>query len=238
LAKPFTPIQVILCLRAGIIIDTSIVMLSKRNIVNFLFIIGFPVHGIGSFLSLKSPTVGFIIAVLPLFAILVFYAVDILYKKEFKVRLNGYYFLALIFLISSAMALYIALNKHLPETNSWQIFGKSLLIFIPLHAFIVVHLYNEDDKNIIPKLTLISLSLLLFINLVGFFVFGLENGRHSFEGRISFPFLAGLYSGASLLAIINLMLLFFFESFTKNPLRFISATAFFMMNMAMLFFMP
>jgi hypothetical protein len=211
-------------------------MLSKKNIVNFLFIIGFPVNGIGSFLSLKNPTIGFIVSVLPLFAILVFYVVDILYKKEFKIRLNGYYFLALIFLISSAMALYIALNKHLPETNSWQIFGKALLIFIPLHAFIVVHLYNEGDKNSIPKLTLVGLSILLFINLVGFFVLGMQNERHSFEGRISFPFLAGLYSGASLLAIINLMLLFFSQSVTENPVRFFSTVAFFLMNTALLFF--
>jgi O-antigen ligase len=211
-------------------------MLSKKDIVNFLFIISFPVHGIGSFLSTKSPTLGFIISVLPMFAILLFYVVDMLYKKEFRVRLNGYYFLAVIFLVSSAMALYVALTKNLPETNSWQVFGKILLIFIPFHAFIVVHLYNEGNKNSIPKLLFISLSVLLFINLVGFFVLGMQNERHSLEGRINFPYLAGVYSGASMLAIINLMLLFFTEKLTENPVRFFLAAGFFLMNMALLFF--
>jgi hypothetical protein len=211
-------------------------MLSKKDIVNFLFIISFPVYGLGSFISTKSPSIGFICSVLPLLGIIVFHVVDLLYKKEFRVRVNGYYFLALIYLVSSSLALIIALNKNLPDTNAWQIFGKSLLIFIPFHAFIALYIYNDGDKNIIPKLTLISLSALLFINLIGFFGLGLENQRHSLAGRLNFPFLGGVYGGASLLAIINLMLLFYSERLTDKPIRFVTVVTYFMMNSVLLFF--
>jgi hypothetical protein len=211
-------------------------MLSKKDIVNFLFVISFPVYGVGAFISTKSPSLGFITAVLPHLCILVFHVVDLLYKKEFQLKINGYYFLALLYLLSSSIALVVALMKNLPETNTWQIFGKSLLIFLPFHAFIAVHIYNEGDKNIIPKLTLISLSALLFINLVGFFGLGLENQRHSLAGRLNFPFLGGVYGGASLLAIINLMLLFYSESLTEKPVRFVSVVLYFMMNSVLLFF--
>jgi O-antigen ligase len=208
--------------------------LSKRSIVNFLFVLCFPAYGFGEWYSVKSPTIGFVISVLPLFFIIAFHLLDLLYKKEFEVRMNGQYFLVLFFLISASLSLYISLQKHLPETNGWQVFGKSLLIFIPIHAFIPFYLYNEKQKEIIPKLTLLSMSLLLLINVVGFYGLGMTNGTHNLEGRINFPFLGGLYTGACLLAIINLMLLFYIPKISGKPLLSISAVAYFGLNILFL----
>jgi hypothetical protein len=128
----------------------------------------------------------------------------------------------------------VALGKGLPDTNFRLMLTKSLLLIVPFHSFLVVVLYNNDKGNLL-RLALISLSLLLAINLIGFFVMGISNGVHSIEGRINFPFLDGFYSGASLLAIINLILLYFLRRAWSDPIRFTSFAAYFLLNLVFFF---
>src|SRR4029079_14972515 len=135
-------------------------------------------------------------------------SIDLLYLGEFKLRVNSKYFLMLVFILSSIASLFVAFHKELPHEKLSLTITRSLLLIVPFHAFIAVVLYNET-KNKLLKLTVYSLSILLAINLVGFFVLGLSNGVHSIEGRINFPFLDSFYSGASLIAIINLILLYY-----------------------------
>lgn len=207
----------------------------KRDIINFLFIVSFPIYGIGNYISaVKSPSIGYLISISFHVAIIIFYIIDLLYKRELKFRLNGNYFLMLLFLLSSAASLFIALNKGLPEATLLLTISKSLLLIVPFQSFVIVVLYNEMKDNLL-RLTLLSLSLLLFVNLIGYFGLGLSNELHSIEGRLNFPFLDGFYSGAGLLAVISLLLLHYLQKTWKDPLRFGALSIYFLMNLAMFF---
>lgn len=207
----------------------------KRDIINFLFIVSFPIYGIGNYISaVKSPSIGYLVSISPHLAIILFYCIDLLYKREVKFRLNGYYFLMLLFILSSVASLFIALSKDLPEATLILTTSKSLLLIVPFQSFVIVVLYNEMKDSLL-RLTLLSLSLLLFINLIGYFGLGLSNELHSIEGRLNFPFLDGFYSGAGLLAVINLLLLYYLKRTWKDPLRFGALSIYFLMNLAMFF---
>lgn len=207
----------------------------KRDIINFLFIISFPIYGIGNYISaVKSPSAGYLISISPHLLILLFYFIDLLYTREFKIRLNVYYFLMLLFLLSSIVSLFIALGKGLPESNLLLTVTKATLLIVPFHSFLMVVLYNEKKGNFL-KLTLLGLTLLLVVNWVGYFGMGLSNEVHSIEGRLNFPFLDGFYSGANLLAIIDLLILYYLQRSWNYPIRFVSLSAFFVTNLAMFF---
>jgi hypothetical protein len=207
----------------------------KRDLINFLFIISFPMYGMGTYFSaVKSPSAGYLISISPHLLILLIYVIDLLYHGEFGFRINTKYFLMLLFVLSSIASLFVAFNKGLPESTLLLTLTKSLLLIVPFHSFIVVVLYNDKKDNLL-RLTLYSLSFLLAINLIGFFVLGLSNGVHSIEGRINFPFLDSFYSGASLLAIINLILLYFLKRTWNDPVRFSLLAGFFLINLAFFF---
>ena len=140
----------------------------------------------------------------------------------------------LVFILSSVASLFIALYKGLPESNVAQIATKSLLLLVPFHSFIVVVLYNEAKGSLL-RLTLYSLSLLLLFNLIGYFGLGLSNGTHSIDGRLNFPFLDGFYSGASLLAIIDLLLLYYMQRYWKDPVRLLPLIIYFTFNLGLFF---
>lgn len=210
-------------------------MIEKRDIINGIFIAGFPVYGIGSYVSAStSPSSGYLVSLAPFLAILVFYVVDLLYRQSFTIKVNAWYLLMVLFLVYSSASLFISLYKNLPETTLGITLTKSLLLIIPFHAFIAVQLYNDSMQTLV-RLTFISLSLLLLINLLGYFALGLTNELHDIEGRFSFPFIDGLYSGACLLAILNLMLLYYFKEAQSNPLWLAAWTAYFFSNLYLLF---
>jgi hypothetical protein len=202
----------------------------KKDVINFLFVAGFPVYGIGSYVAASRPSIGYAVAFLPYILIIVFYCVDLLYKREFEIRVGATYLLMLTFLASSVASLFIALNKGLPESSLTMTMARSLLIVVPFHSFLVVSLYNNDG-NAISRLVLVGLSLLVAINLAGFFGLGLVNVTHSIEGRLSFPFIDGFYSGAALLAIINLMLVHHLRKLWRSPIPFTLLCAYFLLNL-------
>ncbi len=207
----------------------------KRDIINFIFIISFPIYGIGIYISaLYSPSVGYLISISPHLLIILFYIIDLMYSGEFEVRLNLNYYLMLLFLLSSIASFFIALGKGLPEATFLMTISKSLLLIVPFHSFLIALLYNEKQGSIL-RLSILSLSFLLAINLVGFFALGLTNGVHSIEGRLNFPFLDGFYSGACLLAIINLMLLYYLKRSWGEPLRFTLLSFYFVFNLVLFF---
>src|SRR5688572_27860490 len=130
----------------------------KRDIINFLFIISFPIYGIGNYISAaKSPSTGYLISISLHLIIILFYCIDLLYKRELKFRLNAYYFLMLLFILSSAASLFIALGNGLPESTLRLTITKSLLLIVPFQSFIIVVLYNEKKETLL-RLTLLSLS--------------------------------------------------------------------------------
>lgn len=212
-------------------------MLDKRDIINFLFLVSFPVYGIGSYVSGNvSPTLGYYISMSVHVVMILFYLVDLLYKKEFSIKTNGFYLIMLLYLVSCSVSLFVSLSRQKLHPSPVLMYSKMALLIVPFHAFIVTFLYNDKRHERLIKMIFNSLSLLLIINLVGFFVLGLKNGTHSIEGRVNFPFLDGLYSGACLLAVINLMILYFLQRSVDNPLKFTYLLTYFFGNLVLLFF--
>lgn len=207
----------------------------KRDIVNFLFTISFPLYGIGVYISAsESPSMGYIVSITPHILILLFYGADLVSRRQFQIRVNRWYMLMCLFLISCIVSLFVALHKHLPETSTSLALAKALLVVIPFQAFVAVHLYNKEE-GALARLTFISLSLLLVINMLGYFVLGLRNEIHSIEGRINFPFIDGVYSGSCLLVIISLLLLYYFRVVRKDPVKLTGWAVYFFVNLLLLF---
>ena len=211
-------------------------MLDKKDIINFLYLISFPVYGIGTYVAAAfSPTIGYFTGIVIHSLILLFYSIDILYKKNVKIRLNGLSLLMLLFLTSSIAALFIGSSKMPHLAGSPIAFGKSAVLVTTFFAFIVVCLYNENQYEKLAKLTFNSLSLLLLINLIGFYGMGLSNATHSIEGRVNLPFIDGIYSGACLLAVLNLMLLYYMKKAQDDLIRFSYLLVYFLLNLVLLY---
>jgi hypothetical protein len=214
-------------------------MLDKRQTINFLYTLSFPVYGIGSYVAANiNGPIGHIVSVTVHMMIVLFYVIDILYKKQFDFRINGLFFLMIAFQLSCISSFVIALAKNPPFIDEIISYARSGIILLPFYAFIAVCIYNLDDPQKLVRMTFNSLSILLFLNLVGFYVFGLKNGIHSIEGRLSLPFIDGMYSGACMIAIINLMSFYYMkEAITKMDFaRFWYLFAYFILNLLLLFF--
>src|SRR6185295_9413384 len=211
-------------------------MLYKRDIINGLFVASFPLYGIGNFIAAsRSPSIGFMVCISAHLAIILFYLIDLLYKKQFQPRVNIFYFLYWIYLATCIVAMFRALYNGLPEDNLAMTVVKCITFTAPLNAFIPLVLYNDDRLDRIIQLTFLSLTILLGLNLIGFFVLGLSNEFHSIEGRLNFPFLDGFYSGACILTNLNLMLIFYMSKTHDDPFRMGYLLAYFMLNLVLLY---
>lgn len=208
----------------------------KRDVINFLFVSAFPVFGVGTYISAAvSPTVGYITCSLPYVLMILFHLVDLVYKKEFSIRLNANYYLMLLFIISSIASLVVAYGKALPEFPLHIMLLKALFLFVPFHAFLIVSVYNDDGSRIV-RLTFTGLSILLVLNVVGYYGLGLSNLLHYIEGRLNFPFLDGIYGVAGLVAVINLMLYFYLKQSVQKPLTSFFLTTYLLINLVLFFY--
>ena len=212
-------------------------MLNKRDIINFLFVSSFPLYGLGAFVSgAFSPAAGYFVAISAHLLIIAFYLIDLVYLQNVEIRVNKFYYLFLLFQFTCAASLFISLGKNLPTMNALGAWSKSILGLVPFQAFVIFFLYNEKHKQSFVRLTFLSFSILLLINLIGYFVLGMSNAIHSIEGRFNFPFLDGFYSGACLIAIMNLMLLSFIKKSFKDPIRLTYLICYFVFNFVLLYY--
>jgi hypothetical protein len=210
--------------------------MDKRHIINLLFVLSFPVYGLGTYVSASiSPSAGYLLSFSTHVMILTFYLIDLIYKNKITFRLNWVYVLMLLYILSAAGSLLVAYNKGLPEINMGMIAVRTLLLLVPFHSFIVFILYNEAHMDEVPMLIINGLSVLLAINLVGYFALGLSNEQHSIEGRLNMPFFDGFYSGASVLAILNLLIAYRIRSNKSRALESMLLTGFFLMNLGLLY---
>lgn len=214
-------------------------MLDKKDIINFLYVASFPVYGIGSYVTatINSP-IGHMVSISVHILIILFYTIDLLYKKQFQIKVNSLFFWMIAFQLSSVAAFFIALSKNPPFINELVSYTRSGIIIFPFFAFVAVCLYNEKQPERLVHLTFNSLSIMLLINVIGFYVFGLQNGIHSIEGRLSLPFIDGMYSGACLIAIINLMLYYYMKKAVaeSDGFRFTYLLLYFLLNLLFLYF--
>ncbi len=210
-------------------------LISKTKLVNFLFMVGFTCHGIGSYLSSKTNfSVGVIFSIAPFLAILLFYGIDMLYRGRLTVMVNINYGLAMVFLLATSVSYWIAFMYHYKGLNPINTASQSLAMLVPFNAAIVVLIYNRSDPDFsLAELLLRSLGLLLLVNLAGYAA-GIHNLVHGFEGRISMPFMAGIYDGAHLLAVVNLMLLAKFGDLRRKPFTTLLFYAAFLVALALM----
>src|SRR6185436_9079650 len=132
-------------------------MLSKRDIINFLFVASFPLFGIGTYIAAtRSPSGGYGFCVFAHLLIILFYLTDVLYKNEFHPRINAYYFLNCLYLLTCIVSVFRALYAGLPEANVAMTIVKSIVFVAPVNAFIIVVLYNDDRMERITRLTFLS----------------------------------------------------------------------------------
>jgi O-antigen ligase len=212
-------------------------MLNKRDIINFLFLISFPFYGLGAYVSGGfSPSVGYIVGISPHLVIILFYLVDLIYKSDIKIKVNWIYPLVLLFQLTCVAALFVSLSRNMPAMNMIGNVTKSILLVVPFQAFVIVFLYNENHRENFVKLTFWSFSLLLLINLIGYYGLGLTNEIHSIAGRLAMPFLDGFYSGACLLAILNLMIMSFIKKSWTDPVRLTNLICYFAVNLLLLYY--
>lgn len=213
-------------------------MLDKRQTINFLYTASFPIFGIGSYVAANiNGPIGHMVSVSLHLLIVLFYVIDLLYKKQFEFRINGIFFIMIAFQISCISSFAIALAKNPPFIDETISYARSGIILLPFFAFVAVCIYNLDDSRKLARMTFKSLSILLFINLIGFYVFGLKNGIHNIEGRLSLPFIDGMYSGACLIAILNLMTFYYMKEALKEAdfARFWYLLGYFVLNLVLLF---
>lgn len=212
-------------------------MLNKKDIINLLFVLSFPVFGLGAFISGNaSPSVGYVIAVVPEVLILIFWLIDSMYTRSFNFRPGAMYFLCVLFLSLASYSLYVAFANHIPFISKLTTMGKIAGTLIPFQAFIPVFIYNGKDVKKVLNLTFVSLSLLLAINLFGFFALGLKNAVHSIEGRINFPFIDSFYSGSGVLIILSFMLVYYMKKSHRQPLYFTSLLLYLVFNLILIFY--
>jgi hypothetical protein len=210
--------------------------MDKRSIINGLFILSFPVYGIGTYISASiSPSAGYMVSFSMHLLILVFYVIDLIYRREITFRLNKVYLAMLVYILTVIASLYIGHFRGLPESNTTMITIRALLLLLPFHSFIAFTLYNDGHEDELPMLLIKGLSALLFVNLVGYFVLGLSNAQHSIEGRLNMPFLDGFYSGASVLAILNLLIAYRIRSNKDRSLESMILSFYFIGNLALLY---
>jgi O-antigen ligase len=62
----------------------------------------------------------------------------------------------------------------------------------------------------------------------------MRNVLHHIDGRLNLPFVLGIYDAAHMLAMINLMLLFYMKDPVKRPVRFLGLLVFFLVNMVLM----
>ena len=212
-------------------------MIQKHKLVNTLFILGLPVFGIGNYLMYQPGftwTAGLVFAVIPYTAIVAFHVLDVMVRGSFTPVVNRTFWICFAAILSMIVSLFVGLHYHSPVLKMSNSLAMVLEFSVPLFASIIVHVYNlhRDDFNWL-ELVLKSMLALEAVNLLGVAA-GLHNVLHSFEGRISWPFMLGIYESAHLMAFLNLMLLFYMRDFKNRPLRFVGVIGLYLLNMAMM----
>ncbi|HQW06888.1 MAG: O-antigen ligase family protein [Flavobacteriales bacterium] len=209
--------------------------ISKRKLINFLFVLSFPFYGIGMYMGYKtSISQGSVIAVIPFLGIIFLHVYDLIRGRKVRVMVGRLYWIALLFLLSLVAAMWKALSEHFPGASVANTVAYSILFLAPFHGSIIVHIRNRDAEDFdFAKLVLKGMATLILLNVLGVAA-GISNVLHNIEGRINLPFMLGIYSSAHLLAMTNLILMFYMKDFAKKPRAFMVLFAFYMLNMALM----
>jgi len=182
-------------------------MVSKRVIVNNLFYSTLIFFGIGQYVSgnLIMP-LGEILTVFPHILLILFYALDSLYKKSIPVKINFKFYIFVAFLLSTIASYWVGKSMGVPGIDNVRLITVSMSICLPFFGYLIWNFYNEGHEDFDPlKQILIAFNLYFVINLVGLGL-GIKTLAHGFEGRITFPFSGGIYDGGNMLALLSILI--------------------------------
>ncbi|MBS1570582.1 MAG: O-antigen ligase family protein [Bacteroidetes bacterium] len=210
-------------------------MLSKRKLINTLFILSFPWYGYGAYALMdRGFAVGIAICASPFLLILGFYLIDLLYRRSATPMLNGKFLLVMAALTSISASVLLGLHYRSPVINNANGFLLILLFYAPFLSSVVVQVYNRHDPGFnMADLVLKGFYAYLAFNLLGMAA-GMRNLLHFFPGRASPPFAMGIYDAAHMLSIVNLMLLFHLRDFRSNPVRWFLLATVYMIDMGII----
>lgn len=210
-------------------------MISKRRLLNGLFLLGFPMYGFGLYRAFKGNlSEGLVLGMVPFLLIIGIHLVDLLYRPVVRIMMNRVYWVGLAYLLSLCAAQWYSYFTAFPGYNTINTTVYCLLFLVPFHASLIVQLHNRDsDRFNFSRLILFGLLLLVALNLIGYAA-GHRNEVHGFEGRMNLPYMHGVYDAAHILSFINLMLLFYLRDPLKRPLRFFAVLLIYAVNLVIM----
>ena len=182
-------------------------MISKKKLVNALFIINFLFYGFGQYVTNNISTpAGHMLSILPHILLIVFYALDSLYGRQFVFRVNFQALWVLLFVGVFGYSGLVGLRVGIPGYDFVKTLTEVLRVGVPFVGFLIWNFYNADDDAFDPvRQTLIGLGIYFIVNLMGVAA-GITTQAHGFEDRISLPFSDGIYDGGNVLAIFAILI--------------------------------
>ncbi len=196
-------------------------MIEKKLAINFLVILIFPFLGMSTYLMpTVSPSFGLLVSFLPSMIIIIIFTIDTIYENRIVTNFTKVHFVFLLFLCTAAIAQFIAFKKGYPNLSMAVTISRILQLFTIYISFLIFNYYNKNDNKIQYTVLFTSLSVLLLLNVVGYFGIGLAAPFREIDGRINFPFSGGVY-GANNIIIPLIFLLFYYLKkikFTENPI--------------------
>ena len=207
-------------------------MISKRNLINSLFVLAWPAYGYGMYRAYTGVlSLGFVLCLTPFLIILLVHGIDLIYRTRTVSMVNRVYWIGMAYLISLAGAQWLAFARGFPGFNPTNTMMQTIMFMVPFNASIVVQIRNRDNDDFdFARMLLTGIFLLIVINLMGYAT-GLRNVIHGLDGRMNLPFLRGVYDAAHLMSIVNLILLFRIKNFVGKPFTFMGLTGFYLLNM-------
>lgn len=210
-------------------------VLSKKKLVNALFILSIPWYGVGAYEVMKQGFgKGILISMVPFLLITIFYILDLLYRQAPRIEVNKKFYWTMAFLASMSGSVFLGLHYGSPLITTSNGLLLILLFHVPFLSSLIVIAYNRRD----PEFNFTTLVIKGFVAYVALNVLGMGMGirnlMHYFPGRANPPFAFGLYDAAHMLAIINLVLLPYLTDFKANPWKWIGAATLYMVNLAII----
>ena len=196
-------------------------VIRKSDLVNFLFVAGFPVFGYGSYVGLKEGiSKGMIVSVAPFVALILFHLVDTIYRSRTERSLTATWWLCMAYMATLAASMVVAMRGGIPGVNTGNVILSCLMFIAPFNAALVVLMHNRNNSSFdFGRLLFIGIGVLLAVNILGYGL-GIRAYGHSFEGRTNFPFFRGIYTGVHVMAIWALMLLLKMKAPGRKPVEF------------------
>ncbi|MEM6764888.1 MAG: O-antigen ligase family protein [Bacteroidota bacterium] len=198
-------------------------MLSKKLLVNLLFIFSFAFWGIGNYVTAEiSEVLGYAISSVPYLLLFAFFLLDFIHRSKYagrrhiRVTTNRFYWLVLFFIMTAVVARFVGLTHGVPNLNPKNALAFAIMAFIPFHGFIVLHYYNANDPDFdFLDLFFKGMLVLWAVNMLGFAA-GFTNSNHYIPGRVNFPFTNGIYEGGNIMLVVAIFSFYYMVSYWRK----------------------